>query len=546
MKKMSGIWFVAGVAAVAGSLFLNGCKSEEEYRNERAEMAVTHMQKAKYRDDLEGRKMSLQQCMYYALKNNLDVKVEELEIAVAREMRTAEMLGMLPELNVTDNFTMRSNRPASKSQNIMGDAGGTYSYSQSQDKTLNYLNIDLALSVLDFGLAFFNTQQAEDRTLLRKQRTERAMQNLTLDVAKAYFQLAASQRARALTERLLEDCKTQRQSVVKLAQSRQITPFRAFDETKRFVNMEKRLKAYVRAYDNSCVELRSLMGMYPAGKLVVDDSILEKEAPDFALPEIEFMEQIAILQRPELYEIDIQKHINILECRKTLVQMFPNVRIYGDFTNSTNSFLYHFSWWELGIRAAYNLLKLPQHIARYMAYSKQADAEELRQFAQAIGVMAQVRIAHANLAMTKERYDIDNMNYKVYSDQYKTAKATKDASGQLSALELVHMELETVETEIERMQSLGNYYISYYRMLNTLGVRDLNQKTQKELKAELAQARERAQEELKKAQAEFDEKRVARMANSPLADDMAANANKPLTKFDGVDFVAIYDAAPAK
>lgn len=544
MKKMQVALIAAGAVAMAGGLLLSGCKSEKDFRDERAEYAVLHSQKAKYRDQLEGKKMGLLECMRYALEHNLDVEVNKVEEAVAREMRTAEMLGMLPELTVTDTFTARNNLPASSSENIYGDAGGTYSYSQSQDRALNYLNVDLALSVLDFGLAFFNTQQADDRTLLRKQRTERAMQNLTLDVAKAYFQVAAAQKAINITEPLLEECRTQRAALSKLVQSRQITPFRGFDETKRFVNMEKRLTAYIRAYENSCVELRSLMGMYPAGKLVVDDNVL-RNAPDFNLPEIELMEQIALLQRPELYEIDIQKHINIIECRKTILQMFPNVRIYGDFTHSTNSFLYHMSWWELGVRAAYNLLKLPKQIATYMAYSRQVEAEELRTFAQAIGVMAQVRIAHANMFTTKERYNIDNENYRTYASQLKTAIATKQTAGALSTLELVHMRLETAETEIERLLSLGNYYISYYRLLNALGVRDLNVKTVKELKAELAQARERAREEMTKAQAEYDEKRVARVASSPLADDMTGRTvSKPLTKFDGVDFIAIYDAAP--
>ena len=544
MKKMQVALIAAGAVAMAGGLLLSGCKSEQDYRDERAEIAVLHSQKAKYRDQLEGKKMGLLECMRYALEHNLDVEVNKVEEAVAREMRTAEMLGMLPELTVTDTFTSRNNTPASSSENIFGDAGGTYSYSRSQDRNLNYLNVDLALSVLDFGLAFFNTQQAEDRALLREQRTKRAMQNLTLDVAKAYFQVAAAQKAINITEPLLEECRTQRAALSKLVQSRQITPFRGFDETKRFVNMEKRLTSYIRAYENSCVELRSLMGMYPAGKLVVDDAVL-RNAPDFNLPEIELMEQIALLQRPELYEMDIQKHINIIECRKTIVQMFPNVRIYGDFTNSTNSFLYHMSWWELGVRAAYNLLKLPKQIATYMAYSRQVEADELRTFAQAIGVMAQVRIAHANMFTTKERYNIDNENYRAYASQLKTAIATKQTAGALSTLELVHMRLETAETEIERLLSLGNYYISYYRLLNALGVRDLNVKTVKELKAELAQARERAREEMAKAQAEYDEKRVARVASSPLADDMTGKTvSKPLTKFDGVDFIAIYDSAP--
>ena len=88
------------------------------------------------------------------------------------------------------------------------------------------------------------------------------------------------------------------------------------------------------------------------------------------------MEQIAVMQRPELYETDVQKHINILECRKTILLMFPNVRLYADWSNSNNSFLYNKSWWELGLRAAYNLLKVPQSIAKVRADYKQIETEE--------------------------------------------------------------------------------------------------------------------------------------------------------------------------
>ena len=46
---------------------------------------------------------------------------------VAKEMRTSEMLGMLPELNVSNNLTGRNNTPASKSKQVHGDGPGTYS-----------------------------------------------------------------------------------------------------------------------------------------------------------------------------------------------------------------------------------------------------------------------------------------------------------------------------------------------------------------------------------------------------------------------------------
>lgn len=487
-----------GAAAV---LAAGGCKSYDEYRQERAEYAVKHFERSQLQDLEEGRVLTLVDCIRLAGRNNLDLEVFKLEEHVAREMRTADMLGMLPEINVSNTLTDRNNTPGSSSRRISSD-GATYGASTSQDRTVNYLNVDFALSVLDFGLAFFNTQQAEDRVLLREQRTRRAGQNLTLDVVRVYFQVAAAQRAINVTTQLLEDCRTRYELIAKMGRERQISPFRAFDETRRFIEMEKRLTNYIRSYENSCYELRSLLGLYPGAAVKVDDSILDA-VPDFDLPEMIEMEQIALLQRPELYEIDMQKHINILECRKTIVTMFPNVRIFMDFTNSNNTFLYHQSWWEIGIRAAYNLLKLPQQIARYQAYSSQVDAEEARTYAQAIGVMAQVRMAHANLLATRERLDIDTKVYKAYSENLEWAKANKKMTGELSQLELDHMRLATTETEVERYLSLGNYYVSYFRILNAIGVEDLAVDSVTGLKEELGKARVRAAEELEKAKAEY-------------------------------------------
>ena len=312
MKKTNAVLFGLGCAgAVAGMLAVSGCKNAEDYRNERAEYAVRHFEASKYQELAEGEKVGLMDCIRLALENNLDMKVLDLEKDVAREMRTAEMLGMLPELNITDTWTGRSNVPASSSEKV-GEGGLTYGYSTSQDRNVNYFNVDLALSVLDFGLAFFNTQQGEDRVLMRQQRVDRAAQNLTLDVVKTYFQVAAAQKAIKITKTLLEECRSRYGLIEKLSRAREITPFRAFDETRRFVEMEKRLTNYVRSYENSCVELRSLLGMYPSGQILVEDSFLDT-VPNMELPDIELMEQIALLQRPELYEIDIQKHINIIE-----------------------------------------------------------------------------------------------------------------------------------------------------------------------------------------------------------------------------------------
>ena len=538
---MSGRTFTLAAFGVLVAVIAGGCKTAQDYRDERAEYAVKHFEFARYREMMEGQKLSLKECIKMALDNNLELKVMSIEENVAKEMRTAEMLGMLPELNISDSFTGRSNIPASSSKKV-ADGGLTYGYSTSQDRNVNYFNVDLALSVVDFGLAYFNTQQARDRVMIREQRTRRARQNLTFDVVKTYFQVAAAQRAIKITTGLLEDCRSRYQLIEKLSKSRAITPFRAFDETKRFVEMEKRLTNYIRSYENSCVELRSLLGMHPGGKILVDDSYLN-QVPKFEFPEIELMEQIALLERPELYEIDMQKHVNVLECRKEIVKMFPNVRLFYDFVNSNNSFLYHASWDELGIRAAYNLLKLPQHIKQYQAYSAQVDAEETRTFSLAIGIMAQVRIAHANLISVKERYEIDNKVYTAYSKNLKWALTSRKLTGDLSNLELDHMRLSTAETEIERLMSLGNVYVAYFRILNTVGISKLDAGSLNVLRNELVKARERAAEELGKAADEHKAKmdKLAADAKKAAADDFQV-AEKPVGAFGDIDFIAIYDA----
>ena len=497
---------IFGIAGAALCV-LAGCKSFNEYQKERVSYAVSHFEKAQYSNIPEDKILTLNDCVSMAVKNNLDLKVFGLEEKVAKEMRTSEFLGMLPELNVSNNLSHRDNTPASSSRQLQGAGPGTYSYSQSQDRTVNYLNIDLALSAVDFGLAFFNTCQANDRMLLRQQRTRRAEQNLVLDTVRIYFQVAAAQRAIAITEKLLADCKSRYQLIEKMGETGQITPFREFDEIKRFVEMERRLTNYIRSYENSCVELRSLLGIYPNSKIKVDDRILDT-VPQFTCPEMELMEQIALMKRPELFEIDMQKHINVLECRKTIVSMFPNVRMFIDFTNSNNSFLYHNSWLELGVRAAYNLLTLPRQISRYMAYSAQVDAEEYRSYAQAIAVMAQVRIAHANLLATRERLDIDTRVNEAYRKNLKRAEKSSKISGEISQLELAHIRLATAETDIERYLSIGNYYVSYFRMLNTLGLENLHTATVEDLKKTLDAERVRAAEELKLAKAEFTAKQA--------------------------------------
>lgn len=468
---------------------LNGCKTASEYRNKRAELAIKHFEHFKLKSIPQGKVFTLPECIASALKYNLDLKVYDLKKAVARENRTAEMLGMLPDLNASYNATARSNTPASSSRKLAG-SGATFGASQGTDKNIGDFRIEMVLSVLDFGLAFINTSQAKDRVILSQQQTTRAAQNLTFEVVKTYFKVAAAQRAIHITQSLLQRCRSRTQLLESIGKRHIISPFRLFDEHKRFVNLEKRLTAYIRSYENACVELRALMGYFPDSNIQVDDHAL-KQLTKLELPSIEVMEKIALLQRPELYQLDINRHITINEARKAILMMMPNVRIFTNFNQSSNSFLYYQNWWEIGIRAAYNLLKLPQQVARYKSLEKQVDTNMLQTMALSIGVISQVRIAHAKILEAQDHYAINKKVYDTYSKNLKYAKANIKITGALSRLELDRIELETAETKIDCIISLSQYYVAYYRLLNMIGIRDIGKKKIATLKKEFERAKKR-------------------------------------------------------
>ena len=480
------------LTGVAGILVFTGCQTEEDYRNERAEKAVRYFERSQLRKMVPDQKLTLAECLAIGLKHNLDLKVKQQEEDIAAELRTAELLGMLPELNINDGFSGRTNIPASSSKAYDSD-GATYGASQNQDQVINTFNIDLALSVMDFGLAFFNSQQAHDRVLLRKQRTERMAQNLTLDIINAYCRVAAAQNALNITAHMLNLCRERHTTISNLRKNNKITPFRAFEEIRRFNEMERRQTSYEQEYQNACVELRALLGFYPSAEIKVDDSFLDKMPSDEVLPALDVMEQIALIRRPELQETEIQRHISLIECRKAILTMFPNARIFLDFNNVNNSFLYNQNWWEMGVAAAFNLLKLPQKVAQTMAYYRQADAETMRTFGQSIAVISQVRISHANIMANKDIYSRAEKTFQNYDKTLKAAQNNQKAVvSDLSQLEIDHMVLTTAEAKIERTFALADYYISFYRLMNSMGMREYKLEKFSSLPADLEAAQKEA------------------------------------------------------
>ena len=471
---------------------LAGCKSQEDFVNERAECAISYFDKIDKMVPDAGRVYTLPECIAAALESNLDLKVNQINEQVAKERKTAEALGMLPDLYISNGTTYRDNQPGSTSINVRTDEQ-SLAASRSSEKFENSLRLEMALSLLEFGLAYVNFAQAQDRELLAQYQTRRAAQNLALEVAQTYYKVAVAQQAIEDTEALLERCRNVQAELEKLGLDKKISPFRMFDESQRFIQLEKRLVAYQRSYENSCTELRALMGYKPTAVIRVDAGNLDNINP-VQLPAIAELEKLALYQRPELYQLDINTNITVNEGRKALLMMLPNVRMFVDFNNSSNPLLYNQSWWEIGVRAAYNLLKLPQQMKRYQAIGQEEEMLKAQLLALSVGVLSQVRIAVTNVGEAENRYRINKRVYDSYSRYREAAIQAHTLTGSLSQLELDRVELETAEAKIDCLIELGNYYVSYYRLLNMVGMSELSNETLQQMNDRLQEAMRRMED----------------------------------------------------
>jgi len=479
---------ICRTAAVTGAtlavVLAAGCQSEETYQTSRAAKARSDHFFIATRYVPQGEVFSLPTCIEYALKNNLDIEVKKLGEQISQERKTAAVLGMLPQVNLGYTLDARSNQPGSSSYNVY-TGQESLTPSKSDEKTERTFTVDIALSTIDLGLAYFNSVQAQDKSLIETSQRKRAVQTLSYNVAKKYYQVAAAQYAVETTSAMLERSGQIETILNEIEKDKSLSPLRAMDEKKRFNTLQKRLMEYQTNYENSCVELKALMGLTPNHKIKLETGFLKKLI-EVKLPRVDQLEQLALRERPELNQSDIQQHISVVEARKAIIKMFPNTRIFADYNDYSNKYLYNNRWWTLGLMSSIDLFSIPQQVFEYRTQEAQARAIEGKTVALSIAVMSQVHLAYAAIMESRRQFELDDRVFVAYNDYYKEVRKIYDAGGDYAELDMDRLDLETADVSISRAFSLSNYYMSYYRLINSMGLDSLNpellEKMSKELK----------------------------------------------------------------
>jgi outer membrane protein TolC len=129
-----------------------------------------------------GAGLSLDEAIARALKYNLDRRVRLMEQAMALQQYDAGSYDSLPRLVASAGYSNRDQDRVSRSTDSVTGAPSLANPSISQSREHTLVQMDLTWSLLDFGLAHYNTQQNGDRVLAATERRRKATHLLVQDV----------------------------------------------------------------------------------------------------------------------------------------------------------------------------------------------------------------------------------------------------------------------------------------------------------------------------------------------------------------------------
>ena len=404
-----------------------------------------------------------------AIKNNRDLRISVMESALAQRQNDLTRFDMLPDMALNAGYSEFSELQPSTSVAVDNDSqsapplDGTESYTISRDNGLETRNVEFTWNALDFGLSYIRAGQQADRFLIAEELERKATQNITRDIIRAYWKAKASENLLKKLNPLLDRVDAA------LADSQYIeellisSPMDSLLYQKELLDVQRTLQTQQRALINSKNELATLMGLLPNERytLAKEDEYLTNVDMD-----IETMEEIALISRPELMESRYQKRITSKDARAAIVGLIPSLKFNATYGYSDNDYLLNQDTTEYGASIGANLFDIFSIGAVKKASEANQDLIKERHLAIAMTVLSQVHLANINYDLAIEEYDTAQRYLDVavrISNQVQNAQKVS----RFGELEVIREEASLLVAELRRdlafsemQHSIGQIYAS--------------------------------------------------------------------------------------
>ena len=459
--------WVRGFSAVAAAVILAGCSvtpkalTPDEVRD-RVKQDSVEMYRAQ--EPITG-PVSMEEAVARALKYNLDYRLKRMESALALGLTDYASKDMLPQLVASAGYQSRNNFSGGTSIGLLDGVESTNPTS-SDERSRTLRGIEFSWNALDFGVSYYRARQQGDQFLIAEERRRKVVQNLLQDVRAAYWRALGAQRLTAQADEVLQKASLALTRSREAESQKIISPGVALAYQRALLDATTLLNQRRQDLEFAKRELAALMNVPPG----VDFQVAEaQEVPlPMAPRELGKLEDMALLQRPELREEDFRKRISADEARKQILSVLPGITLsYGQQYDS-NRFLFNNSWSEGGLSLAWNLMRLVSIPAMKDMQAYQAKTDEARRMALSMAILTQTRVGVERYRMALEDFKLADQAAQV--DQRLAAFTKASVSAKLdSELEAIRTQARAVLGAYQRANAYANAHIAFGRLYNSLG-----------------------------------------------------------------------------
>lgn len=411
--------------------------------------------------------ITLYDAMARALKYNLDQRLKLMETVLSRKNLTMANFSLLPQMTVEAGYTGRNNHMGSNSQSLSTGQESLES-STSSDRELKSASLGFTWNVLDFGLSYVRAKQLSDRVLISEERRRKVVHNIIQDVRAAFWDAASAQRLLDRIAPLTQTVQKALQDAKKAERSGQETPLAALRYQRELLDSLRQLKIMRRELHTAKTRLSTLMNLKPGTDFKLDTGNVGFEVPDLQLQDVERLEKIALLHRPELREEAYQARISHNDVRKAYLRMLPGLELNTAWNFDSNSYAWEQTWWSWGTSINKNLFEVFTGPEAIEQAEGQVDVVDYRRYALSMAVMSQVHVALAGYMQSVDEFKTVSDLYRV-EDSIKGKIQANVRAGSAGNREAIRAELQAVLSELRRDLAFTDMRNSVGRLYLTLG-----------------------------------------------------------------------------
>lgn len=348
--------------------------------------------------------ITLYDAMARSLKYNLNARLKMMETALAAKQYDLNSMDMLPQISAGAGYGARTNYEAMVSKSMQtGIMSDPAAYSA---KSHAIANAQITWNVLDFGVSYYQARQDANNILIAQEQRRKLVQSLLQDVRASYWRAIAAERLSPEIDDLMEEATFVLETLRDMDAQKKGNPTVLLNYQMTLMETMRDLSEMKKELMISRETLASLMNLKPGTRY----RLVGPEAGNYALPEIrsnlDRLEWLALMNRPELREEDYKLQNTRLAAKKSLLKLLPGLNLSVSANYDSDSFLDNATWMQAAAQLGWNLLN-PARMQRTLAHGEVKEAvDNLNRQVISMAVLTQTHIGWGRYQGAKETYQL--------------------------------------------------------------------------------------------------------------------------------------------